>query len=170
MVKSQTKHYSSKTQDRRHHHNADRLSNVIIFGVPESSLAETKAKIDKIFQHLNGESIRVRDIYRLGRRKDLVVKDGSSEVLMEDFQEKPSRPRPVLVKLESVWDRRLLLANRRQLKTYTAHKIFIREDIPLEIRLKNLKSSSAIPPSSHTLTQETPKQPINEPTPMGAVD
>ena len=81
---------------------------------------------------------------------------------------KPNRPRPVLVKLESAWDRRLLLANRRKLKTYTKYKLFIREDLPLKDRLKRQRSSTNQPPSNQNTELKT--DPVDDPSSMGSVD
>ena len=78
-----------------------------------------KSAIDDMSTHLIGKSIRVTDAFRLGRR---------SEVNPQ------SRPRPILIKLESCWDKRLLLASSRKLKGYSDHKLFIREDLPPEAR------------------------------------
>ena len=78
-----------------------------------------KSAIDDMSTHLIGKSVRVTDAFRLGRRGEVNPQ---------------SRPRPVLIKLESCWDKRLLLASCRKLKGYSDHKLFIREDLPPEAR------------------------------------
>ena len=78
----------------------DRSNNIILFGLPESSLLSMKSAIDDMSTHLIGKSIRVTDAFHLGRR---------SEVNPQ------SRPCPILIKLESCWDKRLLLASSRNL-------------------------------------------------------
>ena len=55
-------------------------------------------------------------------------------------------PRPLLIKLCNVWDKRLVLSSKRKLKGYSVSNVFLREDLPLEIRkaraLKRQKESS----------------------------
>ena len=81
----------------------DRSTNVILFGLPESSLLETKSAIDDMFVHLIGKTVRMLDAFRLGRRKDT-------------FNNLTARPRPILIKLDSCWDKRLILSACRKLK------------------------------------------------------
>lgn len=47
-----------------------------------------------------------------------------------------NKTRPILVKLDTAWNRRLILAGSKKLKDY-ASRIFIRPDEPLEVRRKN---------------------------------
>jgi hypothetical protein len=47
------------------------------------------------------------------------------------------KPRPILVKLRVVWDRRLILSKCSKLKQYGQRGIFIAPDEPLEARRKN---------------------------------
>ena len=56
-------------------------------------------------------------MYRLGRYAD-------------------SKTRPVLVKLRTVWNKRLLLNRCRKLKDYTHRSIYIGPDEPLDVRRK----------------------------------
>ena len=53
-----------------------------------------------------------------------------------------ARPCPLLIKLDSSWDRRLLLASCRKLKGYTTHKLFLREDLPPEARITKYKADN----------------------------
>ena len=83
------------------HHNStsvDCSANVILFGVPELSLTDTKSVVDEVTIHLIGKSVGIRDAFRIGRKKP---NSGKS-----------SRSRPLLIKLDNCWDRRILLNSR----------------------------------------------------------
>ena len=81
----------------------DRHSNLLVFGLPESSsLMETKEKVDNMLTYLTGTTIGVRDLFRIGRFK----------------KEAEHTSRPVLVKLSSAWDCKVVLLNKRKLKNY----------------------------------------------------
>ena len=89
----------------------DRHSNVLVFGLPEtSSLMETKEKVDNMLTYLTGTTIGVRDLFRIGRFK----------------KEAEHTSRPVLVKLSSAWD-------RRKLKNDHISRLFVREDLAPEL-------------------------------------
>ena len=51
-----------------------------------------------------------------------------------DTQSTSTRPRPIVLKLCSPWDRRLVLANRFNLKGYDVEGLFVREDLSPEAR------------------------------------
>ena len=101
----------------------DRSANLILFGLPESSLLNTISEIDDISTHLVGRTIKVKDAFRLGRKPSVEVRDNV------DGTKQGLRPRPLLIKCESVWERRLLLASRRNLKNFEKYKLFLREDL-----------------------------------------
>ena len=70
---------------------------VIIFGLPEvGSLPELKYSVDKLLQFMVNKHVAVSDLFRLGH-----VKSPSSSVADD-------KPRPVLLKFCSSWDRRLV--------------------------------------------------------------
>ena len=104
----------------------DRSNNVILFGLPELSLLEAKTAIDNVFTYLIGKNVKVVDAFRLGRRSEA----GSA------------RPRPMLIKLDNCWDRRLLLSSCRKLKDYSVSKLFLREDLPPEARISRPKGQA----------------------------
>ena len=80
---------SGGTLPKQHSSTPNRSNNVILFGLPESSLLEAKTAIDNVFTYLIGENVKIVDAFRLGRRP-----------------ETPSaRPRPLLIKLDNYWDR-----------------------------------------------------------------
>ena len=100
----------------------DRRSNLLVFSLPEtSSLMETKEKVDN-----NYACISVRDLFRIGRFK----------------KEAESTSRPVLVKLSSAWDRKVVLLNKRKLKSYHISCLFVREDLAPELRKRSCSSPS----------------------------
>ena len=102
----------------------ERRSNIILFGLPENkSLADTKSAVDDIFVFLTGRSIPLNDAFRLGRRKE-----------KPELSSDSVPPCPLLVKLCNVWDKRLVLASKSKLRGYTVPKVFLREDLPLEVR------------------------------------
>ena len=49
----------------------DRSNNIILFGLPETSLLNMKSAIDAMSTHLIGKSVHVTDVFRLGRKGDL---------------------------------------------------------------------------------------------------
>ena len=83
--------------------------------MPELSLSDTKSVIDEVTTHMIGRSVRIRDAFCIGCKKP--------------NSDESSRPRPLLIKLDNCWDRRILLSSRRSLK-FEKYKLFIREDLP----------------------------------------
>jgi hypothetical protein len=109
---------STHRDDKMHQDEIDRRSNVIIFGVPEDREAATwRRSADDILQFVCNRSVDIVDIFRLGRFR-------------------PDKVRPILVKLRTVWDKRMLLSNCYKLKQYELRGIFIAPDEPLETRRK----------------------------------
>ena len=157
-------------------HSNDRSNNIILFGLPESPLLETKSNIDNMSTHLIGRSVKVADAFRLGRRPDPALKSSA-------------RPRPVLIKLVNCWDKRLLLASCRKLKSYSVpYKLFIREDLPVEARQNRrskdtltpaviassdskLSAATTTPTTSHDISVSVEKAPSATPhtTPSGSI-
>ena len=77
----------------------------------------TKSDLD---ESLIGRSVEVLDAFRLGRKPNLPTAAADPS----------TRPRPLLIKCASAWDRRLLLASCRKLKDFTKYKLFLQEDLP----------------------------------------
>ena len=67
----------------------------------------------------------------------------------------PTRPRSILITLESDWDKRLLLSKCRNLKEFPTHKkLFLRADLPPDHPQRgNRLSSEASHPDSHPSSQ-----------------
>ena len=110
----------------------DRTSNLILFGLPEgSSLVETKKNVDEMLEFLSGKPIQIRDIFRLGK-----------------YTEKPSTSfysRPVLIKLCTAWDRKLVLLRKSNLRHFRIKRLFLREDVSPDHRLRQRSSSQKQP-------------------------
>ena len=80
---------------------------------------KTKSAIDEIGEYLIGKKVNVRNEIRLGRYKP----PGNDSAL--------TRPRPLLITLDSDWDKRLLLSKCRNLKGFPTYKrLFLRADFP----------------------------------------
>ena len=79
--------------------------NLVLFGLPESrSIVDTKESVDEMLQFLAGESVLMKDLFRLGKY-----------VPSADPQNSSHRPRP---KLTTPWDRRLILLRKSNLRNY----------------------------------------------------
>ena len=76
--------------------------------------------VNSMLEFLTGRPTPVRDMFRY-------KKPGGDEPTS-------SHPRPILLKLASPWDRRLVLANHSNLKHYGVKGIFVREDLSPEGR------------------------------------
>ena len=94
---------------------SDRSLNVVVFGVDENKdMKIWREKLDSIFRFIVGREVEITDSFRLGR-----------------FAE--GRIRPILVKLRTVWDRRLILYSCNKLRTYQ-ERIYINPDESLDER------------------------------------
>ena len=96
-----------------------REKNIIVFGVAEA--LDWRVKLTDVINFVAGREVTVNDAFRVGR-----AVTGSD------------KPRPIIVKLCNVWDRRLVLSKCRILSSCTNYmsKIFIAADEPLEERRK----------------------------------
>ena len=103
---------------------ADRALNVVISGVAEDKQpSEWRNKVAEGLAVAAGRHVDIADAFRLGR-----------------FQQ--GRTRPVLVKLRSIWDKRVVLSNSRTLDQHDQpdfiRRMFISTGEPLEVRRKNM--------------------------------
>ena len=86
------------------------VSCLILFGLQETgSIVESKQLVDEILLSITGRSIPIKDLFRLGK----LVRpfSGSSASSL-------GKPRPVLIKLMTAWDRRVVLYSKRKLKDF----------------------------------------------------
>jgi len=71
-------------------HVVDRAQNIVVFGIKEDrDMSVWRSNVDEVLEFVVGHAVDVVDMFRLGR-----------------FTPNSSRPRPVLVKLRVVWDKR----------------------------------------------------------------
>ena len=100
------------------HAAVDRKQNIVVFGVKEDQDPSIwRQQVEIILEYVHGMRVDVVDMFRLGRF--------SSE-----------KTRPVLVKLRTVWDKRIILNGCSRLKHFSQRGIFISADEPLEVRRK----------------------------------
>ena len=91
--------------------------NLVVFGIEEDRTAEVwRNKVDDALFFVTGRHVDVMDMYTIGR-----FVDGKS--------------RPILVKLRTVWDRRVVLSSCAKLKNYSS-RVFISPDEPPDVRRK----------------------------------
>jgi len=90
----------------------NRALNLVMFGVPEDRVATVWRKtVDDALRFVHGTEVDVTDLY-------CVVQ---------------SKTRPVVVKLRSSWDKRIILMNCKKLKDF-AIRIFITADESIQVR------------------------------------
>ena len=96
----------------------DRRLNIVLFGVPEDGdVSVWRHRVDDILHYITDHNVDVIDAFRLGRYN-------------------PSKARPILVKLRTAWDKRLILSRCSRLKQYSQRGIFATPDEPPEVRRK----------------------------------
>ena len=96
----------------------DRAQNIVVFGIKEDrDMSVWRSNVDEVLEFVVGHAVDVVDMFRFWR-----------------FTPNSSRPRPVLVKLRVVWDKRTILSNCRKLKQFRQGGVFIAPDEPLEVR------------------------------------
>ena len=121
---SQSQHIGSGKVQSHLRSRVDRSANVIFFGLPEGSLTSTRELIDEISTFLIGSSVGIKDLFRVGKKIDDCC-------------------RPTIVKLCTVWDKRLLLSAKTKLKSFRVHNIFVRQDLSKEEhRAENARRSN----------------------------
>jgi hypothetical protein len=97
----------------------DRAKNIIVFGLAEDrNRTGWYSTIKEALQHVAGRTVDVADAFRIGK-----------------YNANQLRPRPVIVKLRSGWDRRLVLSSARKLAEKAEfRRIGFAPDEPAEIR------------------------------------
>lgn len=99
---------------------SNRLANLIVYGIPENrDVVEWRRTVDEVLSFLLNKPVDLVDSFRLGRYVE-------------------NKTRPILIKLTTMWDRRLVLTKCSQLKHNLAYKrIYIAADEPLDERRKH---------------------------------
>ena len=88
--------------------------NLILFGLPECrSIVDTKESVDEMLEFLAGKTVSVKDVFRLGKFDSSRGAQGSQ------------RPRPVLIKLTTPWDRKVILLRKSNLKGFKVPRLFL---------------------------------------------
>jgi hypothetical protein len=96
----------------------DRSVNIIVTGIKENrDNAAWRNIVAKVLLAATGKEVEIVDAFRIGRFNT-------------------GKTRPILVKLRSVWDRRLVLSGRRKLNDIEELKrcVYISPDEPLDVR------------------------------------
>ena len=137
-----------------------RECNVILFGLPENqTIVEAKGVVDEMFDDLIGKPVQIKDILRLGRFRSPASPS--------------SHPRPLLIKLCTVWDRKLLLLRKSNLREFRIKRLFLREDVAPDHKLRQRKpvppitasaSGTSLPPVE-SATAEPANLLVKNPTP-----
>ena len=110
--------YSSPRVERQGH-DIDRSMNIMVFGVAENKDVRVwRCIVDRALHFVAGCAVDVKDMLRVGR-------------LVE------GKTRPIVVKLRTAWDQRLILAESRKLKDFE-ERIFFSADEPIEERRKKM--------------------------------
>ena len=99
-----------------------RALNIVISGIPEDKNATIwRGEIEKVLTCAASRDVEISDAFRIGGKF-------SSD-----------KTRPILVRLRSAWDKRLVLSGARKLSREVEfrRRVYISPDEPLEIRRKN---------------------------------
>ena len=97
-----------------------RAKNIVVFGLPETrDNGVWRSQLMDVLKLTAGRSVEISDAFRIG-----VYNTGKT--------------RPVIAKLNNVWDKRIVLSNCRQLSACSDYmkKVFIVSDEPVEVRRK----------------------------------
>ena len=120
---SNTNEHICKKQTVTHHtardnmDTVDRSLNVVVTGIGEDkNMTVWRDELNNVFKFIVGREVEINDSFRLGRYTE-------------------GKVRPILVKLNTAWDRRLILYSCNKLKTYPI-KVYINADESLEDRRK----------------------------------
>ena len=114
-----------------------RSMNIVLFGVPEQTLFDTRKTIDEVLTFICGTSVPIRDLIRIGK-----------------FVE--GRTRSVLVKLMNFWDKRITSASRTKLKTFRISRVFVWPDLSPEERATRRAKFSANRGQDSSTSTSTP--------------
>ena len=110
-----------------------RDTNLVIFGLPESgSIVDDKSIVDEAFEFIVGNPVSINDMFRLGKYHK--SSDTSSRVHV----------RPILVKISTAWERKLILLRKSRLRDFRTKYLFVREDVPPEHKLRQRRPKSRV--------------------------
>jgi len=93
----------------------DRSMNIVVFGIAEDrNAAVWRQSVQNALDHVSSQHVDIVDLHRVGRYDQ-------------------NKMRPIVVKLRSGWDRRILLSRRSTLRTYP-DRVFLAPDESLDVR------------------------------------
>ena len=122
---------------------SDRDSNLVLFGLSEThSLIESKEVVDEVLEFLAGKPVQIRDMFRLGK------------INRPPTASSQPCPWPVLIKLAVAWDRKLVLLRKRNLQKFRIKRLFLREDLPSELRQNKSSKVQRDKTSTHSSHNE----------------
>jgi len=111
--------------EARQSDSVDRKLNIVMFGVKEDrDVSVWHKSVNDVLSFVSGHAVDVVDLFRLGR---YVGNNNGS----------PRKPRPILIKLRTFWDKRVLMSRCSVLKQYQHAGVFIVPDESPEVRRKN---------------------------------
>ena len=93
---------------------------------------EAKAIVDEVLEFLAKKPILIKDMFCLGK------------YARSTSMPNPARPRPILVKLSTAWDRKLILLRKSNLREFRIRHLFLREDVPPDHMLRQRKPTSSL--------------------------
>lgn len=101
----------------------DRTRNLVVSGVEEGrDAAVWRSTVDDVLCKAAGRNVQILDAFRIGGR----------------FDPTKARPRPILIKLHSTWDRRIVLNGAHNLATEPRFtRVFLSPDEPTDVRRQN---------------------------------
>ena len=105
---------------------------------------ELKSDVDELLEYLTGKSVNINDVFRLGK-----YSASSSK-----------RPRPILIKLATAWDRKIILIQKRKLRDYKTPRLFLREDVPPDHRFRQ-KAEHPFPKDKVSVSEKPPSVPAS---------
>jgi hypothetical protein len=99
----------------------DRSRNAVVSGIAENRDDTVwRTMVVDVIRTADGRDVQIIDAFRVGGRFD------------------SSKTRPILIKLQSVWDRRIVLNGARRLANVNSlRRVFLSPDEPVDVRRRN---------------------------------
>ena len=118
---------------------------MILFGLAEmQSIVEVKSTVDELLEFFSGKQVEIKDMFHLGR-----------------YKQSATCPCPLLIKLSTGWDRKLILLCKRDLRNFCIKRLLLREDVAPGHKL--CQRQSAPPPQDNTTA-------LSSTVPLTAID
>ena len=105
----------------------ERRCNLILFGVGEE---EDLTVVPKVLEAVSCNMVPIKDMFGLGRKTKQVQ---STSTPQQSGSSAAVCPRPILIKLNCPWDRRIILAGKKKLSGVEGmEKYFLQPDLSLD--------------------------------------